>query len=411
MSIRTGRNQYPVRLDPTKESVLRKMSHFSRRFLLAIIAQSLLLIFALSAVAQFPTPTPEPPLTSQELVRLVYQLPKNPEMRDEVVDTIRKRGIAFPLTEGMRTLVAAKSGNDATLRRTLEEADRRRANPQTAVLPTVPEANELWRLTANVTLAAANAMPDFIVRQLIKRSVAHGGTGNWLPQDTLTIGVSYRQSVGEQYKVLAVNGVPSGPQVKEGSEYEKDIPGGASSTGEYVTGLASLFKEESRTTFRVVDTDTLRGHRTVVYEFEIQQPYSTLELKAGPGLIARVGSRGRVWIDREQNRVLRFEQIATEIPADFPITAASSTVDYDWVPINEHPYLLPAHADILISQLGRSERGAQKVDSRNDIRFRSYQKFGSELKIVEEVDDTDPSPDKPDESKKPEKPVEKPEKP
>jgi hypothetical protein len=284
------------------------------------------------------------------------------------------------------------------------------------VLPTEAEANELLRLTTNVTLAATNAMPDFIVHQLIKRSVAHGGTGNWLPQDTLTIGVSYRQNVGEQYKVLAINGVPTGPQAKEGGEYDKDIPGGASSTGEYVTGLASLFKEESHTTFRVVDTDVLRGHKTIVYEYEIQKPHSSLELKAGQGLTANVGSRGRVWIDREQYRVLRFEQIATEIPGDFPITAASSLVDYDWVPINEHPYLLPAHADILISQLGPGGRGPQKVDSRNDIRFRGYQKFGAELKVIDEIDGPDTPTAKPDNNEKTETPtkpptLQKPEKP
>jgi len=376
-----------------------------RKLLFVIIAQLLFSTPGSSAFAQFPTPTVEPPLTSPELVKLVYQLPKNPDLHDQIVEAIRTRGIAFPLTDGMRTLVAAKSGNDATLRRTLEEADRRRANPKAAAPPTDAEAKELWRLTTNVTLAAANAMPDFIVHQLIKRSVAHGGTGNWLPQDTLTIGVSYRQTLGEQYKVLAINGVPSSPQTKEGGAYDKDIPGGASSTGEYVTGLASLFKEESRTTFRVVDTDVLRGHRTLVYEFEIQKPYSSLELKAGQGLIANVGSRGRVWIDREQYRVLRFEQIATEIPADFPIKAASSVVDYDWVPINEHPYLLPAHADILISMIGPGGRGPQRIDSRNDIRFRGYQKFGTELKIIEDVDGPDApadKTDKPDETDKPE---------
>jgi hypothetical protein len=52
---------------------------------------------------------------------------------------------------------------------------------------------------------------------------------------------------------------------------------------------------------------------------------------ADTGAKALVGSRGRVWIDRELDRVLRFEQIATEIPPDFPITAASSLIDYDWV--------------------------------------------------------------------------------
>src|SRR5918997_3218868 len=69
------------------------------------------------------------PLTSQELVRLVYQLPKNPGLRDEIVKEIRRRGIGFPLTDGLRGVVATKSGNDALLRRTLEEAERRRLNP------------------------------------------------------------------------------------------------------------------------------------------------------------------------------------------------------------------------------------------------------------------------------------------
>ena len=114
-------------------------------------------------------------------------------------------------------------------------------------------------------------------------------------------------------------------------------------------------------------------------------------------MLANVGSRGRVWIDREQNRVLRFEQIATEIPVGFPITAAGSTIDYDWVTINEKASLLPSHADILITSV---YRGNQLVQSRNDIRFRGYQKYGAELKVIEDYDD-DPPPEKVDETKKP----------
>ncbi len=320
------------------------------------------------------------PLTSQELVRLVYQLPKHPEQRDELVEEIRKRGLGFPLTDGMRSLVAAKSGSDAILRRTLEEAERRRANPKTEVTPSTAEADDLLALTKKITLGAAGAMPDFIVRQLIKRSVAYGTTSNWMPDDTLSIAVSYHQPEGEEYKLLSVNGMPPAKEAKAGGEYGDSV-GGASSTGEYVTGLASLFKDESRTTFKMVDTDVLRGQRTIVYEFEVQLPYSSLTLKADKNATARVASRGRVWIDREQNRVLRFEQIATEIPPDFPIRAASSIVDYDWVKINERPYLLPSHADIFITSLYKDR---QLVQSRNDIRFRNYQKFGAEIKIYDD---------------------------
>src|SRR6266550_9351165 len=122
--------------------------------------------------------TPQTPLTNRELVALLYELPKHPELRDEVVEQIRKRGIGFPLTDGMRSLVATKSGSDALLRRTIEEAERRRANPKGETLPSETEANDLLALTKTITLGAAGAMPDFIVRQLIKRSIAYGNTAN-----------------------------------------------------------------------------------------------------------------------------------------------------------------------------------------------------------------------------------------
>src|SRR5215212_11003740 len=159
------------------------------------------------------------PLTSQEIVSLLYQLPRDPGMRDEIIEQIRKRGIGFPLTDGMRSLVSTKSGNDSLLRRTLEEAERRRVNPTASALPSEAEAEELLQRTRNVTLAAANAMPDFLVKQIIKRSVAYGTTANWIPQDNLTIAVGYRANVGEEYKILTVNGMPAPDDAKSSSDY------------------------------------------------------------------------------------------------------------------------------------------------------------------------------------------------
>ncbi len=335
------------------------------------------------------------PLTSKEIVSLLYQLPRNPQMRDEIIDEIRKRGIGFPLTDGMRSLVATKSGNDSLLRRTIEEAERRRVNPTASTLPSENEGNELLERTRNVTLAAANAMPDFIVKQIIKRSVAYGTTANWIPQDNLTLAVGYRAGVGEEYKILTVNGMPAGPEVQSSRDYSKYAPKGASSSGvEYISALADVFKPETKTEFRMVDTDTIQTRRTVIYEYVVKKDFSQLSLSlADTGARAIVGSRGRLWIDRELDRVLRFEQIATEIPPDFPITAASSLIDYDWVNISERKYLLPTHSEIMLTTVNPKF----VLQSRNDVRFRGYQKFGAELKVVDEVgeDDEPPPPPKP----------------
>lgn len=333
------------------------------------------------------------PLTSQEVVRLLYQIQRNPAVRDELIDAIRKRGIGFPLTDGMRSLVATKSGNDSLLRRTLEEAERRRVNPTASALPSETEGNELLERTRNVTLAAANAMPDFMVKQIVKRSVAYGHTANWIPQDNLTIAVGYRANVGEEYKILTVNGMPAGEDVKATRDYSKYAPKGASSSGvEYISALADVFKPESKTEFQMVDTDIIKDRRTVIYEYTIKKEFSQLSLSvADTGARTIAGSRGRLWIDRELDRVLRFEQIATEIPPDFPITAARTMIDYDWVSINERKYLLPTHSEVLLTTVNPKF----VLQSRNDVRFRGYQKFGAELKVLDEIGEDDDPPVKP----------------
>lgn len=335
--------------------------------------------------------TQEKPLTSQQFVGMLYQLPRNPQKIDELVEEIRRRGIGFPLTDGMRSLVATKSGNDALLRRTLEEAERRRVNPTASALPSATEADELLERTRNVTLAAANAMPDFIVKQLIRRSVAYGNTNNWMPQDNLAIAVGYRANGGEEYKLLSINGVPAPDEVKASKDYSKYVGGATSSGVEYISALADIFKPESKTEFKAVDTDVVRERHTLIYEYTVKRELSQLSLSTGnlsEGTI--VGSRGRIWIDREMDRVIRFEQIASEIPYGFPITAASSVIDYDWVTIGERKFLLPIHSDIMMT----SSRGSNVLQSRNDVRFRSYQKFGAELKVIDEIgEDDEPQPD------------------
>jgi hypothetical protein len=351
-------------------------------------------IYAQTDTAPFPQPTElqhGPPLTSQEFVRLLYQLPAHPEERDKLVDEIRKRGVAFPVTSGLQSLVATKSGNDSLLRHTLEEADRRRVNPAAAALPPSAEALELLAQTRKATLGAADKMPDYLVKQMISRAHAFGQSKNWEVYDRLTIAVSYRQTAGEDYKLLSVNGQPAGQDQSYGMKL-----GGTISTGEYVTALSDLFKPESRAEFQMVDTDTLRGRRTVVYEYEVKKEFSHQTLGWGEGgtitLQTIAGYRGRIWVDRENNRVLRLEDISTEIEPGFPITAASKVIDYEWVVINQQQHLLPSRA---VVELTDRVRG-QTEQTRNEILFRGYRKFGTEVKIID-IDEKDFPPDKPEE--------------
>ncbi len=99
--------------------------------------------------------------------------------------------------------------------------------------------------------------------------------------------------------------------------------------------------------------------------------------------------KGRIWIDRENFRVLRVESAATEIPEDFPIRTATRIIDYDWVTISDEKYLLPALSDVRLTFRQKRE----VYETRNVIRFKEYQKYGSEVKILD--DDEEPAPEEP----------------
>lgn len=313
---------------------------------------------------------------------MLYSVQRDPSVRKNLIDALRKRGIDFTVTDGLRGLTRSKAGADEELARALEEAGRRRADPKASTLPSTAEARTLLETTRRNTLAAVEDMPDFVVKQLIARSAAVAGTGNFRSIDRLVVAVSYRSTGEEEYRLLSKDGVLQADPRAKGS-YEE--AGGTSSTGEFVTVLATIFKTESDTKFDLIDTDTIRGRRSLVFEFATPRDKARQTVTALGSLTqsAVTGMRGRIWIDRELGRVLRIDSEATEIPAGFPITSARRMIDYDWVTIADEKYLLPSESDVRLT----GNESPRAYETRNVIRFREYQKYGTEV-IIREDDET-----------------------
>ena len=341
------------------------------------IFSAFLILFSISFA--FTQETQQKPLTQTEYVKMLYVVEKNPAKKDELVEAIRKRGIGFELTDGLRGLTRSKGKNDSELQRTLEEAARRKENPTTAKLPSEKESAEILAKAREATLAAVEDMPDFVVKQQIARSAAYAGTNNFRNLDRLVVAVSYRASGQEEYKVLSRNGIlENNPNPKQ--SYEE--VGGTSSTGEFVTVLAKIFKPESDTKFELTDTDVIRTRRALVFDYSIEKDKAQQVISVSGAVSNSTisGMKGRIWIDRENFRVLRVESSATEIPDDFPIRAANRTIDYDWVTITSEKYLLPTLSDVRLT----SRESRQMFETRNVIRFKDYQKYGSEVKILDD---------------------------
>jgi hypothetical protein len=336
------------------------------------------------------------PLTQDEYVKMLYSAQKDPGKKADIIEALRKRGIAFVLTDGIRGLTRSKTANDDELKHALEEAERRRQNPETARLPSAKEAAEVLERSRVSTLAALDEMPDFVVKQVIARSEAYAGTGNWKPLDTVIIGVSYSTEKGEQYRVLSMNGAPVDSQTR--GDYS-DLEG-STTGGEFVEGLAKLFKPESKTEFKILTTDVIRNHPALVYEFEISIQnnrnggvgFKTPNGQKGFSFTTvPAGEKGKVWIDRKSGRVLKIEYKATDIPPDFRVKAFESSIDYDWVEIAGEKFLLPIISDNRFT----SAEGRELFQSRNLIRFKNYQRYGTDVIILDEDIKPEPEEKKP----------------
>jgi hypothetical protein len=62
------------------------------------------------------------------------------------------------------------------------------------------------------------------------------------------------------------------------------------------------------------------------------------------------------------------------------VRSAKRLIDYDWASISGQKYLLP-----LISDVRLTHRESKNIfETRNVIRFKDYQKYGTDVTIVEE---------------------------
>ena len=339
--------------------------------------KAVLLIFILTLFAVGFAQTA--PITQSEYVKMLYTLDKDFSGRTGVVEALRKRGIDFVVTDGLRSLTRSKGRNDDELKRAFEEAGRRRSAGATATPLSEKEAAAIIEQTRKKTLEAVEEMPDFVVKQQIQRSAAYAGTGNFRNLDRLVVAVSYKSSGEEEYKVLSMNGtIQPNPESKR--SYEE--AGGTSSTGEFVTVLATIFRPESDTRFVYVDNDLIRGRKTVMFDFDIEKDKACEQIvsAAATTVSTIAGMRGRIWIDSSTFRVLRVDSEATEIPDTFPVRSAKRLIDYDWTTISGEKYLLP-----LVSDVRLTHRESRNVfESRNLIRFTQYQKYGTDVTVVEE---------------------------
>jgi VWFA-related protein len=234
-----------------------------------------------------------------------------------------------------------------------------------------PGPEELDRILADVRRNAmdyGNALPNLICQQITTRSVDARGDGKWKHKDTIVEVLTYIDHEESRTGV--------GAEENHSKKDAKDeIDKGMISAGEFGEALGGIFKPASKAEFTWKETGTLRGEAVEVFDYRIEQANSSFWLRALSGS-AIVGYHGRIYVDRATHDVKSFTMISNDVPKSFPIRRAAVRVDYDYVAINDHDYLLPVNAQVVVGQSGN-------VLERNDLEFSKFRRFGSTLRILD----------------------------
>ncbi len=216
-------------------------------------------------------------------------------------------------------------------------------------------------------LGYSDTLPNLICQQTTTRLIDSHGKGDWRLQDKIVEVLTY---VDHRENRTVVAG-----EVNHAKRDEKTMSQiGMISTGEFGVALSNIFKPSSKAAFTLKGLSTLHGEQTEEFDYSIASENSSFVLTA-PNGSAKVGYHGRVYVDQATHGVRSITIIADDVPEKFPIRSAAVRVDYDYVAINDHDYLLPVSAQVVAGQ------GRHKLE-RNDLQFSNFRKFGSNSRIL-----------------------------
>ncbi len=232
--------------------------------------------------------------------------------------------------------------------------------------PSAAEAAEVINQAREIALGYTHSLPDFVASELVHRYA--NDKGGWQLRDTLVIRLNYFEQQ-EKYNVLSINGRPS--------TLPYEAVGGTITQGEFGSLLREVFERRSAAELHWDHWTNLRGRLAHVYSFRVRvanSRYTMVFGTRGEQFSITAGQHGFVYVDRETNQIVRITTEADSIPADFPVKSSSTWLDYGFTDVGGRKFLLPLRAVVRM--------GTRGGETRNEVEFQSYKKYGAETSIT-----------------------------
>lgn len=219
-----------------------------------------------------------------------------------------------------------------------------------------PDAAAQKQIISDVTAKALEYLknaPDFSCTQVLRHNVDASGTNTkWKLLDTIHERLTF-VSQKEEYEVLSIGGKkPGNPENR---------PAGLMSLSEFNGLLADIFDPKAKAELSWGKWDSVRGHRVHEIGYKVTKDHSTLTIGKKD---LTVGLLGLLYADADTGAVLRITNVATDIPAKYPLQAVSMDLNWEYMKLGDQVVLVPIKADM------HEKDGKSLVW--NEIEFRDY---------------------------------------
>jgi VWFA-related protein len=240
---------------------------------------------------------------------------------------------------------------------------------ETVTRPSPEEIQSVIDDTRKRAISYAKSLPNFICVERTDRSIDPSGRGKWKHVDSMAELLRFHDN-SESRQTLELNGKPS-------SLNHDDLRGknGALSWGEFGGVLSAVFQLASKAEFQWKETDAIGSETVQVMAYRVSRENSSWGLAGDENWKYFPGFHGLLYIDSATRSVRRITLEAEDLPHNFSIHSASITVDYNYVAIGAHDYLMPMRGTISLRQ-GKREAVL------NEIEFSNYRRFASKTKIL-----------------------------
>jgi len=215
-------------------------------------------------------------------------------------------------------------------------------------------------------LAWTDSLENFYCLEVTRHSVDATGHGGWKRKSTLVELMRYVDHA-ESRKTLLLDGARSDVQPEQ-LQF-------AHSGGEFGAMFHIVFDPSAKAVFTWKQSAVLDGQPVEVFAVQVARANSTFDLSDRDNRTAPVGFHGLVYLDRATGSVRRIGIDADDIPRELLIRASSISVDYSWISMQDHDFLLPVRGAVSLQE-------AKRRAVLNEFEFLNYRRYGSQFRVL-----------------------------